>query len=166
MTTEADKKNRSRSKRLAMEILGWVLVVAGIAALVLPGPGLLLLAAGLWVHSNHYEWADRMLDPVKRQAYKTAADSVETWPRIVMSTLGAIGIGVVGVVWGISPAAPGWWPIDEKWWLVGGWGTGGVLIASAFVALGLLVWSFKTFRIDQDQTLEEILHEKGLDEDG
>lgn len=165
MTTQADKRHWSHPKRLALEILGWILIVAGIAALFLPGPGLLLLALGLWVHSQHYEWADRMLDPVKRQAYITAADSVKTWPRIVLSTISAITIGVVGVVWGISPAAPGWWPLREDWWLVGGWGTGVVLIASSFVALGLIVWSYKTFRIDKDQTLEEVLHDKGLDED-
>ena len=35
------------AKRLLLEILGWVLLLAGIAALVLPGPGLLLMFAGL-----------------------------------------------------------------------------------------------------------------------
>lgn len=164
MTTDAKRRQRPRTQRVALEILGWVLVLAGVAALVLPGPGLLLLAAGLWVHSQSYEWADRMLDPVKRAAYKGAADSVETWPRIILSSLFAIGISVVGVVWGLEPDAPEWWPIDEKWWLAGGWTTGGVLIASGIVALGLIVWSYKTFRVGHD-TIEHVLAEKGLDED-
>ena len=34
-------------KALALEVVGWILVVAGIAALILPGPGLLMLFAGL-----------------------------------------------------------------------------------------------------------------------
>lgn len=156
-------KPRSRTQRIALEIVGWVLVAAGLAALVLPGPGLLLLAAGLWVHSLSYEWAERLLEPVKRQAYKTAAESVETVPRIVFSAILALGICAVGVVWCADPDAPSWWPVDEKWWLVGGWGTGAVLIASGIVALGLIVWSIKTFRM-QGETIEEVLEEKGLED--
>ncbi len=157
-------KRRPRPQRVALEVVGWLLVLAGLAALVLPGPGLVLLALGLWVHSHSYEWADRMLDPVKRQAYKSAADSVETWPRIVMSSLAALAIAVAGVVWGLAPASPSWWPIDDKWWLLGGWGTGAVLIASGLVALGMIAWSYRTFRVQHD-TIEHVLDEKGLDGD-
>ena len=35
------------AKRLVLEVVGWTLVVAGIAALVLPGPGLLMVFGGL-----------------------------------------------------------------------------------------------------------------------
>lgn len=164
MTQDVKRGQRSRAQRLGLELLGWVLVAAGLAAIVLPGPGLLLLALGLWVHSQSYEWADRMLDPVKRQAYKSAADSVETWPRIVLSSLGALGISGAGVVWGVRPDAPSWWPVDEKWWLVGGWGTGVVLIASGIVALAMILWSYRHFRL-RGETIEDVLEEKGLDED-
>ncbi len=160
----SEGKQRSRAARLGLEVLGWVLVVAGIAALVLPGPGLLLLAAGLYVHSLSYEWAANLLEPVKRQAFRTAAESVETWPRIVFSAVLALCVSAAGVVWGMDIDAPGWWPLDEDWWLVGGWGTGGVLIASGIVALGLIVWSYRTFRI-QGGTIEEVLEEHGLDSD-
>jgi hypothetical protein len=34
-------------KRRAIEAVGWLLFAAGLAALVLPGPGLLFLVAGL-----------------------------------------------------------------------------------------------------------------------
>jgi hypothetical protein len=57
--------------------------------------------------------------------------------------LGLIGLGVF---WGIRPAAPGWWPFADKWWLVGGWGTGDTLIASGILALGIIVYSFIVFR--------------------
>ena len=75
------------------------LVVGGIAALILPGPGLLLLFAGLAVLSEQYEWAERRLEPVKVVAFKAAADSVQTWPRIIASCPGAIAIGAFGVHW-------------------------------------------------------------------
>jgi hypothetical protein len=150
-------------RRLALDVFGWVLVAGGLAALVLPGPGLLLLAAGLWVLSQSYTWAERLLEPVKRQAFKTAAESVETWPRILMSSLFALCVAGVGVVWGMHPGAPSWWPVDARWWLLGGWGTGVVLIASGLLALGLIVWSFRTFRVKHD-SIEHVLDEKGLEE--
>lgn len=74
------------TKRIALEILGWLLVLAGIAALVLPGPGLLMLFGGLAILSQQYEWAERRLDPIKFRALRGAAEGVETWPRIILST--------------------------------------------------------------------------------
>src|SRR6478752_7907742 len=41
--------NTSTAARIGLEVLGWLLLAAGVAALILPGPGLLLLALGLWV---------------------------------------------------------------------------------------------------------------------
>ena len=133
-------------KRVFVEGAGWVLVVAGIAAIALPGPGLLLLFAGLAILSQQYDWAARRVEPVQRKALQTAADSVQTWPRIVLSTLFALGLVAVGVVWGLRPPAPGWWPIDDRWWLIGGWGTGGTLIFSGIVALAMVAYSFVNFR--------------------
>ena len=93
--------NTSTAARIGLEVLGWLLLAAGVAALILPGPGLLLLALGLWVLARNYRWADRLLDPVKRAAYRGAAEGVKTWPRIIMSTVLALGLIAVGVIWGI-----------------------------------------------------------------
>jgi uncharacterized protein (TIGR02611 family) len=134
------------ARRIILEVVGWCLVVAGIAALVLPGPGLLLLFVGLAVLAEQYEWAERRLEPVKVLAFKAAADGVQTWSRIIASCAGAVALGACGVVWGLQPAAPGWWPLDDRWWLVGGWSTGATLILSALIALGTIVYSFRTFR--------------------
>lgn len=133
------------AKRVLLEILGWVLLLAGVAAIVLPGPGLLLMAAGLAVLSQQYTWAERLLDPVLLRALRAAAEGVETWPRIIMSTLGALGLGAFGGLWIIKPDVPSWWPIDDKWWLVGGPWTGVTLVLSSFIALGLLVYSYRRF---------------------
>jgi len=67
-------------RRTGIIVVGWALVLGGIAALVLPGPGLLLLLAGLIVLSQEYEWAERRLEPVRIKAFTTAAASVQTWP--------------------------------------------------------------------------------------
>ncbi|MGA8987993.1 PGPGW domain-containing protein [Aeromicrobium sp.] len=147
-TMSPDSRRRSSRvvRRLILEIVGWALVLAGIAALVLPGPGLLLLVAGLAVLSQQYEWAERRLEPVKIQAFKSAADGVQTWPRIIASCSGAVVLGAVGVYWGVGPDAPDWWPVRDSWWLVGGWGTGATMLLSAVVALGFIGYSFRRFR--------------------
>lgn len=138
-------KSKKVLRRILIEVAGWTLVVAGLAALVLPGPGLLCLFAGLAVLSQQYEWAERRLRPVEVMALRSAAEGVRTWPRIIASCTGAVAIGVVGVIWGIGLDAPGWWPIDDKWWLPGGWATAVTLIASSLLALGTIVYSYKRF---------------------
>ncbi|MEO7127028.1 MAG: PGPGW domain-containing protein [Nakamurella sp.] len=158
-----DDHNTSKLTRIGLEVLGWVLLAGGIAALVLPGPGLLLLAAGLWVLAKNYRWADRLLDPVKRAGYRGAAEGVKTWPRIIGSSALALALIGLGIFWGIGPAAPGWWPLAAKWWLFGGWGTGVFLIVSGLLALVLIGWSIKNFRYGS-MTLEEVYASRHLNE--
>ncbi|MGH3413651.1 MAG: PGPGW domain-containing protein [Marmoricola sp.] len=133
-------------KRTGLIVLGWLLVLAGIAALVLPGPGLLMLFAGLVVLSQEYAWAERRVEPVKAAAYRAAADGVQTWPRIAVSLLAVCCLCGVGAMWIVQPPAPGWWPVREEWWLLGGWAAGATLVISGLLALALLVYSFRTFR--------------------
>ncbi len=156
---------KGAAKRLVLEVVGWVLVVAGVAALVLPGPGLLMLFGGLAVLSQQYEWAERRLAPIKYRALKGAAEGVETWPRIVMSVTGVLVLALAGVLWSVSPEVPGWWPMDERWWLPGGLATGITQIASAVVALVLIVYSYRRFHGNPDAVaaLEEEIAE--ADED-
>lgn len=147
---------KSTAKRILLECLGWILVVVGIAALVLPGPGLLALFAGVALLANQYEWAERRLEPVKKAALRTAADSVRTWPRVLMSSLGALGLVALGAYWGYGTPAPSWWPIDDRWWLTGGWGTGGSLIGSGIIAGAMIIYSYLNFRdIKQDEHDDE-----------
>lgn len=137
---------KGTAKRIVIEGLGWFLVVVGIAALVLPGPGLLALFAGVALLATQYEWAERRLEPVKQAALRGAADSVKSWPRILISAVGVCVLIGLGIFWGIGSAAPSWWPVDDSWWLVGGWGTGGTLIGSGILAGAMLVYSFVNFR--------------------
>ena len=133
------------AKRIGLEAVGWLLLVAGVAALVLPGPGLIMVFAGLAVLSQQYEWAERRLDPIKYRALKGAAESVENVPRIIVSILGVCFLVACGVLWIMKPAAPDWWPLRDSWWLIGGAGTGSTLIASALIAAALLVYSYGRF---------------------
>lgn len=153
------------ARRIALEVVGWGLLLAGIAALVLPGPGLLMIFAALAVLSQQYEWAERRLDPVKYRALKGAAESVESWPRIVGSSVAAVLLLVAGIVWIRGPEAPGWWPLAEGWWLPGGVATGVTQIASAFIAAALLVYSYRRFHGKPDAVAELEREIEQADED-
>jgi len=133
-------------RRIVIEVSGWGLVLIGIAAIFLPGPGLLSLFAGLAILSQQYEWAERRVRPVEVMALRSAAQSVQTWPRILASVAGALALAAVGIVWGVGLEVPDWWPIADRWWLPGGWGTGGTLIGSSLIALATIVYSFRRFR--------------------
>ena len=52
-------------RRLLVTTGGGLLLLAGAAMLVLPGPGLLVIAAGLGLLATEFVWARRMLDGVK-----------------------------------------------------------------------------------------------------
>ena len=126
-------------------LVGWLLVLVGLAALILPGPGLLLLLAGLVVLSQEYEWAERRVGPVKDKAFDVARSGVATYPRIAMSALGAGVVIAIGVVLGLNPEIPEIGPFGPRLPL-GGWATGSSIVASGLVALGLLLYSIKRFR--------------------
>jgi len=145
---------RSAAKRVVLEVVGWTLVIAGIAALVLPGPGLLLLAAGLFVLSQQYEWAERRVDPILDRALISAAIGVESLWKVGLSALFAIGLVACGVLWIQSPPAPAWWPLAEGWWLPGGAATGVTQVASGLIALGLIVWSYRRYHGRPDRVAE------------
>ncbi|MCC3271797.1 PGPGW domain-containing protein [Arthrobacter zhangbolii] len=133
-------------RRTGIEVAGWTLVVLGLAALVLPGPGLLMIVAGLAVLSLRYAWAHRWLHPVRIHAFRAAAQGVQTWPRIAGSVCAAFAVMAAGVVWGLWRQVPQWWQFRDSWWLPGGWVTGGTLIASGCIGLALIVYSYIRFR--------------------
>jgi sterol desaturase/sphingolipid hydroxylase (fatty acid hydroxylase superfamily) len=132
-------------KRIGLEVVGWTLLVAGIAAMVLPGPGLLMIFAALAVLSQQYDWAERRLAPVKYRALKGAAEGVATIPRVIASSVGVVLLFAAGALWIADPAVPGWWPVDERWWLPGGVATATTQIASGFIAVALIVYSYRRF---------------------
>lgn len=132
--------------RTGVEILGWTLIVLGIAALVLPGPGLLMMVAGVALLAPHYAWAERVLDGLREKAFEAAKFGVARPERIAVSILGIVGVVASGFVWWYSPTIP---VFDVLGFQVGphlpfaGWGTAMALWISATVAGGLLIYSIR-----------------------
>lgn len=62
-------------KRMAVTIAGVAVVLAGIALLVLPGPGWLVIFLGLSILATEYVWAQRLLRTAKEKA-NNAKDKV------------------------------------------------------------------------------------------
>jgi uncharacterized protein (TIGR02611 family) len=62
---------RENGRRLAVTVAGGVLVLAGLVMLVLPGPGVLVVIAGLAILATEYVWAQRALNYAKRKASET-----------------------------------------------------------------------------------------------
>ncbi len=144
-------------RRTGIIVVGWALVLGGIAALILPGPGLLLLLGGLIVLSQEYEWAERRLEPVRVKAFTTAAAGVQTWPRVAGSAFGGAVLVGVGVVWALDPTIPKFWIFGPDL-PFGGLGTGLTLALSAVIVWALLVYSVRHFR---SRSMEEIRRSAG-----
>ena len=55
-------------RKIITGVVGSILIALGIVLLFIPGPGLLLILAGLALLSIDFPWARRMMERVKRWA--------------------------------------------------------------------------------------------------
>jgi uncharacterized protein (TIGR02611 family) len=62
-------------KRVGVTIAGFAVLLAGAAMLVLPGPGIVVILAGLAILGTEYVWAQRLLRIAKEKANQ-AKDAV------------------------------------------------------------------------------------------
>jgi uncharacterized protein (TIGR02611 family) len=146
---DQDVRRRGVVTRVTTEVVGWAIVVLGIILWPLPGPGLLIIVAGITVLSRQHAWARRVLEPVREKAVQAARFGVATWPRIALSALGGVWLLAVGVVWWVSPQIPEFTVLGIGFGPrlpAAGWATGLGIIASAFVAWGLLIYSVVRWR--------------------
>jgi uncharacterized protein (TIGR02611 family) len=143
------------AKRIGLEVAGWTLLLVGIVAIPLPGPGLLGVFAGLALLSKQYDWADKRVEPVRLKALLGAAQGVESWFKVTLSVLAALAVGACGVFWILGPEQPSWWPLPDLFWLPGGIWTGITQVASALFALGFVVYSYRRFH-GNDEEIQEL----------
>jgi hypothetical protein len=129
-------ENRSSSaKRMAVLVAGGAVLVVGVVLLVLPGPGLLLVPAGLIILATEFPAVEMYVDPVRDRAMTAAEESVSSPPWITGSVPAGLALIGAGVVRGLVAALP-----------LGGWATGSSLVLSGVVLLALLVHSYRRAR--------------------
>lgn len=120
------------ARKTVCGVAGGLLLLAGVALLVLPGPGLLLVFVGMLVLANGYPAAQRFVEPVERRAMHAAEESVSSPLRIAFSVGTGLVLITAGVVWWLHPDLP-----------LGGWPTGISLILSGLILLTLLLVSYR-----------------------
>lgn len=76
------------SKRAAVFVLGCALLIVGLVMFVTPGPGIVLVVAGLAVLATEFAWAEHLLDKAKKQAAR-AGQSAQRVPGVAQATAAA-----------------------------------------------------------------------------
>ncbi|MGY1623970.1 PGPGW domain-containing protein [Geodermatophilus sp. SYSU D00965] len=85
-------------KTAVVAVLGGVLTLAGIALLVLPGPGFVLVAAGLAVLATRFSWAQKPLDYAKDKAQQGVEEVAKSPWRAAGAVLAALVLVAMGVL--------------------------------------------------------------------
>jgi uncharacterized protein (TIGR02611 family) len=112
---DALRRNRALdlSYRVGVGIVGVAIIVIGIILLPLPGPGWLIIFAGLFVLSTEFEWADRLLHYARGKVYAWT-DWVKEQSLVVRALI-ALGcfLIVAAALWLYVAwkGIPGWIPL-------------------------------------------------------
>jgi len=60
-------KTLGQAKRLIIIVVGFTILAAGIAMIVLPGPAVVVVPVGLAILATEFVWARKLLDTVKER---------------------------------------------------------------------------------------------------
>jgi uncharacterized protein (TIGR02611 family) len=85
-------------KTVVVAVLGGLLTLAGIGLLVLPGPGFVLVAAGLAVLATRFSWAKKPLDYAKDKAEQGIEEVGKSPLRAAGAAIAALVLIVLGVL--------------------------------------------------------------------
>jgi uncharacterized protein (TIGR02611 family) len=88
---------RSRFYRVPFALVGFTVLLVGIAMLVLPGPGLLVMAIGLGMLALEFAWAERVLERTLARMSRTS-EAVRRGNRLVKALSTAALVAGVGAV--------------------------------------------------------------------
>jgi uncharacterized protein (TIGR02611 family) len=101
---------RSRIVRALYVMVGFTVLLAGLAMLVLPGPAFLVIPIGLAILALEFTWAETMLERAIEQGEKARQRATDTTTAQRVLTGVAVGLGAAAVaIWatlGDIPVAP------------------------------------------------------------
>jgi uncharacterized protein (TIGR02611 family) len=113
----AARRSVDHAYRVAVGIVGGLVVAFGLATIPLPGPGWLTVIAGLFVLATEFTWAERLLEFTKRHVRRWTdwVGRQPLWLRGLLALATAAFVyGVVVVtlhVVGVPSWVPGWVPL-------------------------------------------------------
>lgn len=90
MTTWSDRWTRTRAqidllprpvRLVAVSVVGGTVVLTGVAMLVLPGPGILAILAGLALLATEFAWARRWLEQARAAGQAGVDKGRDVWQR-------------------------------------------------------------------------------------
>ncbi|MEV3874764.1 TIGR02611 family protein [Streptomyces sp. NPDC049906] len=86
------------SWQVGVFVVGLAVVGAGVAMLVLPGPGWLVIFAGMAIWGTEFVWAQLVLRWTKRKVTEAAQRALDPKVRRRNMILTALGLTIVGVL--------------------------------------------------------------------
>lgn len=89
------------SWQVGVFVVGFAVVVVGVFMLPLPGPGWLVIFAGMAIWATEFVWAQLVLRWTKRKVTAAAQRALDPRVRRRNITLTVIGLVIVGVLVGI-----------------------------------------------------------------
>lgn len=104
-------RERNRVVRYTLVFVGFVVVLAGVVLIVLPGPGFLVVAVGLMILALEFAWAERLLERIVlrlEQAGKMASNAGRTQQLLIVGACAVVAVAFVAalIAWDL-PVVPG-----------------------------------------------------------
>lgn len=103
--------------RVVVAVVGTAILIAGVAAIPYPGPGWLIVFAGLAILGSEFHWARRVLQFLRRR-YDAWTEWLRSQPRgvrlMVMALTGAIVLLTLWLVNALGMVA-GWLDLPWDW---------------------------------------------------
>lgn len=122
-------------RRIAITVVGMVLLAVGVVLLFAPGPGVVVIALAVAVFAVEYEWARRRLKAARQlarsAAEKTATNQVAKSSAVVFG-VGTIGLGCVLIFTDILPFS--------------GIGTGVSVAVAGLITLAVTAYSIRSLK--------------------
>lgn len=134
-------------KRSVVTVVGLLIVAGGLALMVLPGPGILLVVVGLAVLATEYVWARNLLGAAKEKALKAQEEAVASPWRTASTVVFALGMIVAGMAMIVVDDVS--WPVwdgllDSFWKPL----TGGIVIVTSVILLTTTALAVRDTRSD------------------
>ncbi|MFF5406263.1 TIGR02611 family protein [Streptomyces misionensis] len=106
-----------RGWQVGVFVVGLAVVVAGVLMLALPGPGWVVIFAGMAIWATEFVWAQLVLRWTKRKVTEAAQRALQPEVRrrnITLTVIAVVIAGVLGAIylWRYGPVLP--WKIERR----------------------------------------------------